>query len=175
MVEIIPKPASPYPIGLSLLFYGAILIFGGVVIMFFLFEYWHDKTTDTLENLEETLTKGRTAEDIQLEKEVFLWKNKIDDFFSIIRSRKNPIPFFSFMEANTHPQVFFSQTSLSLSDNKVSLGGETSDFRTLEQQMFVFRTRKEIETFTLSNIGIGQETRPVMLGFELLFLPALFQ
>jgi len=173
MVEIIPKPAEKSPPWFNILFYFSLGLLLAAVLAYFILGSYLKKAETTLRNLEETLTKGRTAEEITLEKRVFEYQKKIEDFSKVINQHLFSSNFFEFIEKNTHPQVWFARMDLNVRGGRVELSGEAEDFVILHQQLQILRAHPLAEDLNLSKIAIGKKGK-VDFGISLGLKPTLF-
>ena len=124
---------------------------------FFFVNYSVNKSKKELQKSEEALNNIKTEKEVALEKEVFGYQTKIKDFSSILAKHLYPSKFFSFFEKLCHPQVWFSQMDFNVDDCRLTLGGETTDFLTLEQQLGIFRKEPLIKSVVLSDLSVGSE------------------
>lgn len=157
MVEIIPKPTERMTNWQNILFY---LFFGLLLLTVFsysILNYYLKKAESTSKNLEETLAREKTAEEITLEKEVFGYQKKIEDFSKLIKSHLFPSKFFEFIEKNSHPQVWFSRLDLNLRKGELKISGQAENFVVLDQQLQIFKANPLVKNFDLVKITIGKE------------------
>ena len=158
MVEIIPKPAAELPVWQKIIFYFSILFLLVSLLIFFLLNSFHQKATLELQGLEETLAQEKTQEEDSLEKEVFGYQKKIEDFSKLSKSHLYPSKFFDFFQSLCLPQVWFSKVLLNLKDFTLSISGETESFSILGQQILIFQQEEEnIKKADLSEVSIGKE------------------
>ena len=164
MVEIIPKPSEKIPSWQNIFFY---LFFGFLLLTFsayFILDNYLKKAETTLKNLEETLAKEKTAEEIALEKEIFGYQRKIEEFSKLIKGHLFPSKFFKFIEENSHPQVWFFKLDLSPGEGKAKLSGGAENFLVLDQQLQIFKTNPLVKNFDLVKVNINKEGK---VGFDL--------
>jgi len=157
MVEIIPKPIEEVLGWQKKLFYFSVFLLLGLIITHFILTSLQEKSKTLLSNLTETISRGKTSEIISLEKEIFNYQKKIQNFFPLLENHKFPSRFFEFFEKNTHPRVFFSQISLNSKEATCSLTGQTDSFSTLGQQLSIFNETVEVSTLDLTQVSIGKE------------------
>lgn len=167
MINLIPKQTFAYPRRTTLLFWGGLLLFIGVVAGFLVLKVLASTTSREIANLEEKLSREKTPEELKLEKTVLNYEQKLKDFSSLIKSRENVLPFFAFLEENTHRAVFFTSFTLTPKERKLSLGGEALDFKTLDQQLALLKTSEKVASAEVSDIAIGEKGRP---AFQLVLL-----
>jgi len=174
MVQIIPKPAERAPVWQNILLYfsfGLLLI---AVLAYFILDIHLNRTETALKNLEETLAKEKTAEEIALEKKVFGYQRKIEDFSKLIDRHLFSSKFFEFIEKNSHPQIWFSNLDLNPRQGEVRLTGETENFVVLYQQLQILRANPLVKNLDLVKIAIGKEGR-VNFDLNLDLDPGLFK
>lgn len=128
------------------------------------FWYLGSKTERSVEALEVQLSQGETPEERELEARVLSYKQKLDDFAQAASKRLYPDNFFPFLEATTHPDVFFTSLSLNPGQASATLTGEASDFLVLAEQVAVLKASEEVDSFTLSSIKPVEEGG---IGFSL--------
>ncbi len=174
MVEIIPKPAEKPPLWQNILFYFSLGLLLMTVLTYFILGNYLKKAETTLQNLEETLAKERTIEEIAMEREVFGYQKKIGDFSKLINLHLFSSNFFEFIEKNSHPQIWFSKLSLNPRRGEVELSGEAENFATLHQQLQIFRTNPSVKNLNLVQIAIGKQGR-VNFGLNLSLDPGIFK
>lgn len=167
MINLIPKQTFAYPRRTTLFFWSSLLLSAGIVAGFLVLKVLEARTSTEITLLKEQLAREKTPEELKLEKTVLTYEQKLKDFSSLIQSRENVLPFFAFLEENTHPAVFFTSFTLNAKERKLSLGGEALDFKTLDQQLTVFKTNAKVASAEVSDIAIGEKGRP---AFQLTIL-----
>jgi len=145
-----------------------------VVLAYFILNIYLNRAEATLKNLEETLAKEKTVEEIALEKEVSGYQRKIEDFSKLINRHLFPSKFFEFIEKNSHPQVWFSKLDLNPRKGEANLSGETENFVVLYQQLQILRANPKVLNLNLVKIAIGKEGR-VNFDLNLNLDPGLFK
>lgn len=173
MIEIIPKPAAKLPLWQNILFYISIALLLAVFLSYFIFDHSLKTSLQTLENLEETLARGKTPAEISLEEETFGYQKKIGDFSKLIKGHLFASNFFAFFEKVSHPKVWFSQTDLNPQKGQVALLGEAENFSTLGQQILILKQEPLIKNLDLVSLSIGKRGR-VDFTLNLLLDPKIF-
>lgn len=174
MIEIIPRPAKKLPLWQNLLFYFSIILLLITILSYFILGHFLKKSEKALQDLELTLARGKTTEELSLEKEVLSWQKKIEDFSKLIREHTLASNFFLFLEKNCHPKAFFSKVNLKPGANQAVLSGQAENFSVLAQQISILKSKKEIKDLNLSSIIIGKEGK-VDFILNLLLEPQLFK
>ena len=171
-IEIIPKPARKAPPLQNILFYFAIGLLLLSIGAYFVLDYFVKKSELTLQDLEETLAREKTEEEIILEKEVFGYQKKVEDFSTIIGQHTYASRFFSFFESLCHPKVWFSKINLDITNHKLIVSGKTDTFLILDQQLLIFQQEELIKETILTQLSIGNEGL-VNFTFDLTFNPII--
>ena len=175
MVEIIPKPTPKLPFKwLNILFYFSLILVLFSIFSFFLIDHFQRKAFQTLEDLESTLAREKTPEEVALEKEIFGYQKKINDFSILLESYQPPLNFFPVLEKNSHPKVQFTDFSLNPKNLQAILSGKTESFQTLDQQLSIFKKENLIKDVNLSKLFIGKEGE-VEFTLNLSLSPAIFK
>jgi len=174
MVDIIPKEPVKYPLGIHLVFYIGLTIFGILIVGFFVLQQLALIKTEELVSIDEALLKEIKPEEQALEDKIVLAKRKIDDFSHILAARRNILNFFVLLEEDTHPAVVFGNLDLDAQEYTAVLSGESTGFFTLEQQMLVLQNEAKIEKINLSGVALGQGSGAVF-SLDIQLNPELFQ
>ncbi len=64
---------------------------------------------------------------------------------------------FDFLEANTHKQIYYLTSNISLTEKSINLEGAASDYNILSQQLELFKRAPEIEKVFLDNSRLTEE------------------
>jgi hypothetical protein len=170
--EIIPKPIRKASLLQNILLYFAICLLLFSIGAHFALDYFVKKSDLTLQDLEETLARERTEEEIILEKEVFDYKRKVEDFSILISQHAYASRFFNFFESLCHPKVWFSKINLDMTNHKLIVSGKTDTFLILDQQLLIFQQEELIKETILTKLSIGNEGL-VNFTFDLTFNPII--
>ena len=157
VIEIIPKKPIRYPFWLNILFYFSLVVLIISIISFFTLNYLSEKSSETLKNLEETIAKERTSERIGLEKTLFSYEKKIDDFSQLVNKHFLVSDFFDFFQDICYPKVYFSNLALNPKGSSVALSGVVDSFSGLGQQILILEKEPLVKEVNLSNISIGKQ------------------
>lgn len=157
MIEIIPRPAQKLPLWQNILFYFSIALLVASLLSFFLFERSLRDAEKSLKNLEETLTREKTPQEVVLEKEILGWQKKIKNFSQLFSQHLYPSKAFEVVEDISHPEVWLKQVSLDSSETKITVSGETESFTTLGQQLLILEKEPRIKSFNLASLSIGRK------------------
>jgi len=172
-IQIIPKEAAKLPLWQNILFYLSIALLLAFISGYSFLIYQTKKLDLALKDLETTLAKETTPQQISLEKEILDYKKKIEDFAPLITAHRLSSKFFGFFEKITHPKVFFSDLKIDIMGNKAGLSGQTESFQTLGQQILIFQKEELIKNVQLSKVQIGKEGK-IEFSLEIFLDPKLF-
>lgn len=173
MVEIIPKTIERSPLWQDILLYFSIGIFLAAIFSFFALSSSQKKAEDSLQGLEQSLSKPGTAEEISLEKQIKTAENQIKNFSQVLNSHTYPSKIFAFLPKIVHPKVRFGQTGLDAVKFEVNILGEAESLAALQQQIFIFQQEPLIKKFTLISFYIGEKGR-INFNFNLSLDPQIF-
>lgn len=174
MVDIFPKKIPPTPILLNFLFYFSLILLISVISGIFIVNNSIKKSQKSLEALEEVLVGEKTSENIALEKEILSYSQKIKDLSQIIDEHVVSSEFFTFLEKNSHPKVWFSQFNLDTEAGTVNLIGEAQSFESLGQQLTIFKKEELIKEINLEKIEITKQGK-INFALFLSFSPIILK
>ncbi len=132
--------------------------------------------------INEKIAVYNTDENIGAEKEVLYYKKKIEDVSFIFDNRKIFLNVFSFVEANTLPDVWFLNFDMSQFKNQLRLSGESEDMATFSHQVQVFEQSgkyvqrvailsSEIQTSGRIKFVLDITLEPSIFDYENIFVP----
>jgi len=157
MVEIIPRKAVELPLWLKILFYVLIALLVLAFLSYFILGHFQKKSLVSLQNLETEISREKTPQKITLEKEILGYQKKIRDFGLILNHRLVSSKFFDFLEGTSHPQVWFSQVSLSPGAGLSVVSGHAETFPALGQQIQILRKETTLKDVALDKISLGKK------------------
>ncbi len=156
MIEIIPRPAQKLPLWQDILFYLSIVLLVATFSLYFIFDHLQKKSADSLQNLQNLISQKKTSEGAALEKEVFNYQKKIQDFAQLLPQHLYPSKFFEFIEKNCHPKVWFSQINFNPEKAEANLVGEAENFSAIGQQILILKSNPSVKNTALAQISIGK-------------------
>jgi Tfp pilus assembly protein PilN len=174
MVTIIPKPPKKVPQWQTMLFYFSLGFLLAALIVYFILNYFQDRSLATLDDLEERISRVGTTEDKKIENEVFFSQKRIKDFSTLFTAHQKSSQFFEFLEKKTHPEVWFTNLDLDANLPRAKLEGLARNFQTLAQQIYIFQEEDLIEEIKLTDITLGEEGE-AEFSLELSLSPDIFQ
>lgn len=167
MIEIIPK-TQPQPFLLkNIVVYGAVVVLVVATSGLASFVILKNNANNRIADIEAVLRAGETVQQRNLQKSVLGYQRKIQDFTQLLSSRKDATPFLPLVDSRTHPSVFFKEASLDVLLSRIVLKGQTTDFRTLGEQLVSFEETKQVENMKLSDVSLAEGS--VVFTLELVF------
>lgn len=173
MPEIIPKEKEKKS-SQNILPYIALTLLVLCIVSYFVFLILINQSQNRLISLKEELAKQKTPEMVSLENSIFATKERIDDFAILLENHTSTSKFFNFIENNTHPDIYFSNLTLDLSQLKATLSGTAKSFTALDQQVQIFKKEKLLENVNVSDIKITEEGK-IEFTLDLIFNPTFFK
>lgn len=174
MVEIIPKKTVKLSYWLNILFYLLFILVIFSIAGYFILNHYLKKSQEVILNLEESLTKEETVENIALEAEILNYQKKIKSFSQLKEQHLKNSKIFNFIQKNCHPRVWFSQFNLSPRNALITLSGTADTFETVGQQILIFKEDPIVENIEMQKISIAEKGG---VNFSLSFFlnPEIFQ
>jgi len=157
MVEIMPKKTPGLSKWINILFYFSLALLIFSIASYFILDYSLKKSRKILTDLEESLARKETPEEIVLEKEILGYQKKIKDFSQLIGQHLETSEVFNFIQKNSHPSVWFSQFNLDSRENIILISGTTDSFETFNQQILIFKRENFVQDINIKKILIGKK------------------
>lgn len=171
-IEIIPKEAAKLPLWQNILFYISVALILACIIGYFVLDHFTKKSELIFQDLEKALAEARTPQQA-LEKEILDYRDKIEDFSSLLIAHQKSSNCFDFLEKITHPKVSFSELNLDTKGNQVRLLGRAESFQILGQQLLIFQEAKFVQNLNLSEVKISEGGK-IEFTFDFSLNPKLF-
>lgn len=167
MIQIIPKPEKKV-LTLEIIFlFISIFILIASLLTFLYLTMAEKNINQEITTWDEKISNLESPEILALENKILQYQQKISDFSTIIGEHLFPSQFFSFLEKNTHPNVYFSEIKLDLLKSECFLLGKTQSFYTLSQQLQILKSNESFQT-NLSRVSISKEGN-IEFGLEIIF------
>jgi len=100
-----------------------------------------------------------TEQQKEHEKNVIDYRDKINDFTNLFKNHGFASNVFSFMQAQTMPNVWFKQFSLDAGDSAVRLSGESDNLDALSRQVAAFEKNKYVKNMGTLNSSLRETAR----------------
>jgi hypothetical protein len=173
MVDIIPKQVKETPYWQVILFYSLVFLLIILIVVYFILGYIQGNSKVYLEDLEKKLSEARSPQVASLEQEVFSEKTNIDNFSPFFKRHVLSSKFFEFIEARTHPKVYFYNLELNPKISQASLSGLTNSFLSLGQQVLILKKEPLVGNLELLDISFS-EGGGIQFRLNILFSEKLF-
>ena len=157
IVELIPKREKKPIFGQMFFIIVSLAALIGVIATFFVFRLFVENAKAELTRLERTFLEDTRPLEEELEKRLSEQKRKADLLYTVLEERRIFSPVFNFLEATTHPDVFFRSLQGDAETGVFSLEGEAINFLVLEQQRLVWNEQNSfvghLESMSLGSGG----------------------
>ncbi len=110
---------------------------------------------EKIKEVQVALTTVGTDQQKEMEKQVFEYQKKINDFSTLINDHKIASNIFAFIEKYTLPNVWFSRFSVDEKQPGIVLSGETDDIETVSRQISTFEATEYVKKIDLLNSQKG--------------------
>jgi Tfp pilus assembly protein PilN len=174
MVEIIPKPEEEVSLGERFFFYISIILLVSAVVSYFVLVHLQKKAEDGLTEVEQKISQELTPEKRGLEKRIFSYQVKIQNFSKLLGQHRLSTKVFEKLEDLVHQKVWFTSLNLDSKESLVKISGKAESFQALSQQLLIFRAENLIKKANLTNISLGEEGE-IEFSFLLSLDPEIFK
>ena len=171
--QLIPRPAAKMPRWFSFLYYFSVILAIVSISGYFILNQSLKDSRTKLEYLETLIREGKTPERIATEREVIKWERKIEDFTVLLNSHLNPSNFFEVFENFSHPRMEFTSFNLWPQRGRLTVSGQTNDFRNLGQQLLIFKKESLFKEVNLNKVYIGEKGE-IRFTFDISLDPRIF-
>lgn len=145
--------------GVNAVFYFSFALLAASIICFFIFNAKISSLQGELAKAQQMTASMGTPAQKDLEKQVFNYQKKIDDFAIILGNHKISSNVFSLLESLTFPNVWFYSVSVSNDANTVQLSGEAETQDILTRQLSIFEGSEFINSVSNLSSGITDSGR----------------
>ena len=155
LVKIIPKSKPETPKAITLFLWVSLLL-----LVFFLGAYIFLKIEKNSLSAEIKAVENEfiaAGPDKELEKDLKNTAKKINDFSRILGEHKNISGLFNFLRDYCHPKAAWSELFASIPEMKVSLEGETLNFKTLGEQLLAFSKAEGVKEIEVDGVSLTRE------------------
>ncbi|MFH0792080.1 MAG: hypothetical protein V1905_02605 [bacterium] len=157
-IEIIPrKPDNKSNSLMDVIFYVVFFLLAATILSYFGIRYFDGKTADKHKEVLIQITAKETPEVREKERQILLYRDKINDYSAILDKHTITSNAFSFLEKLTHPQVIFSWFSLDEGDALLSLSGTADNFESLGQQVLLFEGDRLTANVILKKVSLAKD------------------
>jgi len=109
------------------------------------------------------------------EGEVFLIRQRIEDFNSLLKKHKQLVNTFAFLEAKTTKDIVYTSFDFNNidKDSLVVVDGKSPNFLALAQQLDIFKKEEAISGLNLADISINEDGE-VVFSLKVNFAPEFY-
>jgi len=158
---------------LDTILYFVIALFLAVVFSFLMFNLKIAMEAKKITELDKKMENVGTAQQKEIERQVFEYQSKIADFGALLKIHKQPTGLLAKIEEATLENVWFYTFSLSSSSAEVSIAGETDDIPSLSRQLLSLESTDFIKS--ISNLSfVLNSNGKIEFQFLLVFDPKVF-
>ena len=158
---------------LDVLFYFVVTLLVATVACFFIFYIKISILEKKLAEAEASSAGTGTAVQLESEKKVFSYQEKIDTFETLFNNHKKSTNILAFMEGATLPNVWFSSFSMDAKRAGAAVSGETESTTSLTRQIAIFEGSELVKNVSGLSYGLSESGR-VQFSFDISFDPAIF-
>jgi len=157
-IEIIPRKADIKNNSLmDIVFYFAFFLLAVTILSYFGIRFFDSKTVEKYKEAQVQITAKETPEVREKEKQILLYRDKINDYSTILDKHVRASNVFSFLEQLTHPQIIFSWFSLDEESALLSLSGKADGFESLGQQILLFEGNESTVNVILKKVSLAKD------------------
>lgn len=154
--ELTSKKETKKPFWLNLILYLSFSLFIVAVLGYFVLDYSNKKASELSLQLQDKINEQK-APILPLEEELSRAQAKVDNFSILLDEHKLNSRLFSLIEKLTSPEVSFGDLDFNASEAKIELSGQTSNFKSLGEQLLIFQEEKDIKEVKLSSVSLGEK------------------
>ncbi len=158
---------------LDTILYFVVALLMATIFSFLIFTVKISGEKKNIGELEVKISNTGTAQQKQLEKEVFEYQNKIDNFATLLNAHKIPSKVFDALKALTLPNVWFSNFTMDAKTSAIQVTGETDDIPSLSRQIEIMETQDFITDVSGLTFSL-EESGKIMFGFSIMLSPEIF-
>lgn len=110
------------------------------------------------DDLSVKLSQAKTPDQIALEDTVLGYKQRLQDFSTILNAHTAPSRFFASLDNLAYPSVYFDNVTVNPIDKTATISGKVDTFESLAKQVLVLRNAAEVfDSINLMKINLGQD------------------
>lgn len=144
---------------MDVVFYFVISLLISTIFCYFIFLIKNSWQREEIVKQEEALQTVGTELQKEYEADVIKYQRKINDFSNLLENHKFASNVFSFMRAQTMPNVWFKRFDLDERNNTVQLSGESDNMDALSRQVATFEKNKYVKSIESFNSLLGNSAR----------------
>lgn len=142
-----------------MIFYFVISLLIATIFCYVIFLVKNSFLRQDIEKQIEALKTVGTEQQRADEREVIIYKKKINDFATLLQNHHFSSNVFAFMQQETMPNIWFKQFSMNQKSSTVQLSGEADDLDAISRQVAVFERSRYIKNFGTLTTSLGTTAR----------------
>lgn len=155
-IELKEKKEEEDSISKKIVFLIAFLLFSLMVFSyFFLKNVIIIKNDAQITEINQKISAQKTQEIMEMEANAKNAEILIGDYKVLFDARAKTSNFFTAFEGWVHPQIYYSDFSLSADSGTATMKGSTDYFGPIIQQMDILKTQALVESYTVSNVRLA--------------------
>jgi len=167
MVQVIPKTTNnPGESFRRIVPWFSLILVLTAIGSYFWFEHQFTVAEVTYEEVSVELKAAENKFDKDLEKRIKLFKERSEDLFKILKERLLTSRIFDFIEANVHPDVYFTNLTFNQNSKTLELVGSALDYKSLGAQISVLDNESFVSKIKLNRVNINPDGN-VDFSFEI--------
>jgi len=140
---------------MDVIFYFVISLLIATVICYLIFLVKNNMQRDDIKKEELALQTVGTSQQKDNEKEAINYRGKINDFAGLLKNRQFGSNVFSFMQAQTMPNIWFQQFNLDEKAASVQLSGQADSMEAFSKQVTDLENNKYIKSIGTLNSSLS--------------------
>jgi flagellar basal body-associated protein FliL len=144
---------------MDVIFYFVVSLLLATVFCYFIFTFKNGMIKEQISQASIDLQGVGTQQQKQRETEVTVYQKKIGDFTTLLKNHEFASNVFNFMQAQTMPNIWFSQFGLDAKNRSVQLNGEANNLDDFSRQVAALERNKYIKSVGSFNSSLGEGAR----------------
>ncbi|MFA6190374.1 MAG: hypothetical protein WC711_02550 [Candidatus Staskawiczbacteria bacterium] len=144
---------------LDVIFYFVVSSLVATVFLYFIFLFKNGMVKMQIEEEMTKLQEVGTLMQKEHEKEVMVYQKKIGDFSLLLKNHEFASNAFAFMQAQTMPNIWFSQFNLDQRNSALQLTGEADDMDAFSRQVAILEENKYVSSVGTFSSSLGEAAR----------------
>lgn len=144
---------------MDVIFYFVISLLIATVFCYLIFLVKNNFQREDIKKEIAALKTVGTEQQKGFEKEVINYRNKINDYSGLLANHEFASNTFAFMQAQTMPNIWFTQFSLDEKNRAIKLSGEADNIDAFSRQVAVFEKNEYVKSVGALNSALGDSSR----------------
>jgi hypothetical protein len=144
---------------MDVIFYFVVSLLIATVFCYFVFLFKNNMIRKQINDQVSALHTVGTDQQKSHEADVLKYQKKINDFSGLLKDHQFASNVFAFMQAQTMPNIWFSQFTLDEKSNSVQLSGESDNMDAFSRQVAVLENNKYVKNLGSLSSSLGESAR----------------